>query len=66
MMKMEGCAVKLKYIEKPLRGRDCPYFKKYATVYGKCSLPANKGGFCNTKGPVHTNCPLPGWDRVKE
>ena len=52
----------LKYIPRPDNGRYCRYWKAHNSVYGKCTLPANKGEWCNAYGWINTHCPLPGYD----
>ena len=53
------------WIEKPDVGLICPYFGRIKgnEVYGECKAPANFGSKCSAYGPVHSRCPLPGWDR---
>ena len=50
------------YIKKPEQGIDCRYWKGRNEIYGVCTLPANKGQFCNKFGWVNSKCPLPGYD----
>lgn len=58
----------LQRIERPDRGIDCRYWKVWNKIapYGVCTLPANRGAFCNTEGPPNIGCPLPGWDYEEE
>lgn len=51
------------YVKKPERGMDCRYWKeRNGRIYGKCTLPANKGEWCNKFRGVNSKCPLPGYD----
>lgn len=52
---------KLVWVEKPIKGRDCPYYQKYEERYGKCTAPANSDRFCSADC-ASVMCPLPGWD----
>ena len=52
----------LVYVKKPEQGIDCRYWKERNEIYGVCTLPANRGEWCNKFWWVNSKCPLPGYD----
>ena len=53
-----------RYVDKPERCGDCEYYKRRKIGDGICDLPFMKTP-C-TPDTIRHDCPLPGWDFVKE
>ena len=53
-----------RWVERPERCEDCEYFKRKKFGNGICDLPFMKKP-C-TPDTIRHDCPLPGWDFVKE
>ena len=53
-----------RYVDKPERCGDCEYYKRRKIGDGICDLPFRQQ-ICRAD-ETRIDCPLPGWDFVKE